>query len=73
MGRGRTLRLAERIAARPSVVTPPVPLHMCKAVGPTKQAGHQEASSAHDILSVQKQICDKSSIQVPAVCQKLPD
>jgi len=46
---------------------------MCKAVGTTKQVGHQEASSAHDILSVPKQICAKSSSQAPAVHQKPPD
>ncbi|KAI9547956.1 hypothetical protein NQZ68_012973 [Dissostichus eleginoides] len=52
---------------------PVVPLHMCEAVGTAQQAGHQEASSAHDIHSVPKQICAKSSIQSPAVRQKPPD
>lgn len=36
---------------------PVVPLHMCKAVGAARQAGHQEASSARDIHSLPKQIC----------------
>ncbi|TNN75087.1 Protocadherin-16 [Liparis tanakae] len=35
---------------------PVVPLHMCEAVGTAKQAGHQEASSAHDIHSLPKQM-----------------
>ena len=50
-----------------------VPLHMCKAVGTAKQAGHQEASSARDIHTLPKQICAKSSIQSPAVHKKPPD